>query len=241
MSSTTGFIDENQDLINAFSYSAASISLVGSLLVFSFPSQQRPRSRLVSFLMLGEVIKAIANLVGAAYQADMGSGGCATIAALVSFGDLVALYCTACIAYRLKTAKCNKRTLSPRSLHCFVWGTAAAFTILPLFSGSYGDTGGWCWIVDTDPYSTSLRYITLYVQIWFVMGYSCWVFWRLYHDVLYGDLYQVMHKKRPTRHEKSLQRMVRAFAKRCKFYPLVLVVVFSDYTSYDIHIPHNYF
>ena len=85
---------------------------------------------------------------------------------------------TVAIACVLHDVTVNLRMYRPheqkalmRRFHLAVWGAALLSALLPFTTGSYGSTGSWCWIEQTDPRSgfdvgTMWRYLVLYCPLW---------------------------------------------------------------------------
>ena len=58
---------------------------------------------------------------------------------------------TTMIAYCLYCAVVLQRGSPSRAkMHGIVWTTCLVLSLLPLFTGSYGDSGPWCWIAGHD-------------------------------------------------------------------------------------------
>mmetsp|Transcript_204 Transcript_204/g.254 ORF Transcript_204/g.254 Transcript_204/m.254 type:complete len:404 (-) Transcript_204:71-1282(-) len=68
---------------------------------------------------------------------------------------------------------------TPKMVHSFVWGTSLATTIPPIFTGSFGPAGDWCWIRDnTRPTSSASieRFACFYIIVWivFILSSICY-------------------------------------------------------------------
>jgi hypothetical protein len=64
--------------------------------------------------------------------------------------------------------------------NCFV---TILLTILPLFTSSYGPSGGWCWIINSTVVSNAWRFICWYVYLWAAECYCCYVYYRVWLHV----------------------------------------------------------
>lgn len=85
---------------------------------------------------------------------------------------------TVAIACVLHDVTVNLRMYHPheqkalmRRFHLAVWGAALFSMLLPFTTGSYGSTGSWCWIEQSDPRAafdvgTMWRYLVLYCPLW---------------------------------------------------------------------------
>jgi hypothetical protein len=104
--------------------------------------------------------------------------------------------------------------------HGVSWGTSVLMTILPLTTGSFGDTGGWCWIKSDTDTAVAWRFICFYILLWVAFGYNLFVYFKI--DQLLKGIQQEQ-KKQGTAQTKRARTMM----DQTKFYPLVLVVCYS--------------
>lgn len=75
------------------------------------------------------------------------------------------------VTVNLRMYRPHERKALMRRFHLAVWGAALFSALLPFTTGSYGSTGSWCWIEQTDPRSgfdvgTMWRYLVLYCPLW---------------------------------------------------------------------------
>lgn len=195
-------------------YISAAFSLVGSSTVMLFHLAVPPAARtfifrLVLWMMFAEFFKALTTLLGGLIESDH---TCVVVAIMNSFGDCASLFWTACIGHTLYDAVFNNggnRDHEPvmKRFHKFSWGLSFILTIIPLITGSYGEAGGWCWIVDDTALDVAMRYIQLYGPLWIIMSYCVYVYYLIYKKLAARDL--------------------SAVARRCAMYPMVLVICWT--------------
>jgi hypothetical protein len=104
---------------------------------------------------------------------------------------------------------------------CF--GVPLILTLLPLTSGSYGDTGGWCGIIYSD-WGIAWRYISFYILCWLVVGYNTYVYFCVWR--------RVREDARNGHNAEGQDKLLR----RIKFYPLVLVLCWAFATIDIVYI-----
>lgn len=54
--------------------------------------------------------------------------------------------------------------------HGFVWTTSIIFTVIPVFTSSYGYAGIWCWIEHSEVISNIWRFALYYVPVYICFG-----------------------------------------------------------------------
>lgn len=95
------------------------------------------------------------------------------------------------------------------------WGFPALMTLLPLSTESYGDTGGWCWLVNDDA-GITWRFFQFYLPLWAAVGFNAYVYYGVHRKlVLLNE--EAIASGNPMTTDTSL-------IERIKFYPLVLIV-----------------
>jgi len=50
--------------------------------------------------------------------------------------------------------------------HAVCWGVPLVLALLPLSTSSYGFSGAWCWMVNTDPASNAWRFVVFYIPLY---------------------------------------------------------------------------
>jgi len=89
--------------------------------------------------------------------------------------------------------------------NCFV---TILLTILPLFTSSYGPSGGWCWIINSTVVSNAWRFICWYIYLWAAECYCCYVYYRVWL------------------HVRAAHGANNPIASKLKSYPLALVICY---------------
>jgi len=171
--------------------------------------------KLVLYVSVSDAIYSFANLFGdvAGTNADdEGKFPCQLQAIVISYFELSSILWSCAIAFTLHMAIIRDErnsTISSKQMwyHLLCWGLPVFFTILPAFTKSYGDSGGWCWIKDDTDIAVAWRFITFYIPLWLAMCYCAWVYWGVRQKVS---------------HNLSTQR--GSMKDRIKYYPLVLVI-----------------
>lgn len=205
----------------------ASLSFLGSSFImfcyFNFKDLRTFAFQLVFFVSCSDFILSIGNFLGDAGGQDshLGSsdGLCTLQSIFISYGQLSSVLWSGAIAFTLHQAFLNRREdFSGQRISKYTyWYVGVCFglplivTFLPFATDSYGDTGGWCWIVQFNEAGTLWRLLQFYIPLWFVVAYNTYVYVSVYQRL------RDMDAARPN-------PQAAAMMSKIKYYPLVLVV-----------------
>jgi hypothetical protein len=125
--------------------------------------------------------------------------------------------------------------------HVTVWSVSLFISLLPLLTQSYGDTGGWCWIIaSADEHGGTIwRFVCFYIPLCVVFTFSALTFWKV-RSRLNAVLTVEREARARQQQEQAAQFGVQAdddaaveltedetkistMISRMRFYPLVLV------------------
>lgn len=152
------------------------------------------------------------------------SGLCNLQALLLSYFGLASMMWSVSIAFTLHMAflrdapgwSSNEVHLKNRKYQVLCFGLPCVLTLLPLFSSSYGDTGGWCWIHDDDSISIVWRFLQFYIPLWAAISYNIFVYTKVHRKI------KAIQQLDPSSNTTMMSRM--------KYYPLVLIICFTPGT-----------
>lgn len=169
---------------------------------------------LVLHMAVGTLMSSVGYIVGGFSTGAV----CAFFGAWISFWELGALVWAFLIAFVLHQAFLAENvtfkagTVEKYLYHflAFGWGFPLILTIGPATTGSYGDSGGWCWITDERPIDVAWRFIQFYGPLWIAMLYCAIVYARV------ARKFRMLNNGQDT-----------GPVRRLKWYPLVLVICYS--------------
>jgi len=232
----TDVSDNDSKLLTALNVSMAAFSFIGSTFIITcFIKFKELRSfayRLVLWVAISDWWNAIGNMMGdvggysASESGPSRSSACRFQAILISYFELTSILWSAAIAFTLHLAFLREDTRfsaveidsRARWYHVTIWCIPLVLTMLPLTTDSYGDTGGWCWILGDSAADKAWRFIQFYIPLWICVVYSSYVYIqvvRKFHALAAASLAAGGPSE-----DKS--HNVRAM----KFYPLVMVICY---------------
>jgi hypothetical protein len=215
------FSESQAHQLEIMNVTVAAFSLVGSLFIvgcyYKLKDIRNFAFHMVMCMAVSDIINAIGNLLGDAGGGNAYYGAtnpeCNLQSVLTSFGELASILWSTAIAFTLWQAVVrNNPSFGPVGIekhtlvyHSIIWGITVLFTILPGTTKSYGDTGGWCWIINTRDVDIAWRFVTFYIPLWIVIVFNAYVYAAVYYKLKMnsGDNEDVV--------------------ARIKYYPLVLV------------------
>eukprot|EP01130_Rhizamoeba_saxonica_P009668 TRINITY_DN3941_c0_g1_i2.p1 TRINITY_DN3941_c0_g1~~TRINITY_DN3941_c0_g1_i2.p1 ORF type:complete len:243 (-),score=32.25 TRINITY_DN3941_c0_g1_i2:590-1318(-) len=125
------------------------------------------------------------------------------------------------IAFDLWMIVVRKRTRTSfleKFYHIGAWVTALLFALFPLVTSSYGLSGIWCWIVNTDTASSVWRFLVFYIPLYLMIL----VVIVLYVMIIYNV---IKYFKKSDTDDKSKKR-VRRQLNRLKLYPIIFLLLY---------------
>lgn len=106
---------------------------------------------------------------------------------LQQFGTLSSIMWVTCITYVIHTVVTNPAsydtiTSDMWKFHLVIWGTSFFTSFFPMFTDSYGQAGGWCWI-DSSSIGIFWRFLIFYCPVWGIIGYILYIFYESYRSL----------------------------------------------------------
>jgi len=172
-------------LIDGLAVGTSALSFVGSMFVvacyFYLKDARSVLFTMVMFMSASDGIGSIAQMFGNAVAINMNF--CYFQAVLMSYFQLASILWCLAIAFILHMAYLRRnQAFFPnnigkiqRRFH-LIWVIALLLTIFPSFTGSYGDSGGWCWIQGRGGADTAWRIIQFYLFVWVAWIYCAFVY-----------------------------------------------------------------
>lgn len=206
----------------------SSLSICGSFFIifcyFKFQGLRTFAFQLVLFVSISDAIAAIGYFLGdSGGNADTHLGAsdflCQFQSILISYGSTASMLWSCSIAYTLYKAVLSNPPdprFAPVTIgglrKYYIWvcfGIPVITTVIPLFTDSYGDTGGWCWILPEPTINFAWRIVCFYLLLWAVVIYNSVVYYKVYKHFV-------------SRSGEGVNPMI----SKIKYYPLVLVICF---------------
>eukprot|EP00462_Mataza_sp_D1_P018222 CAMPEP_0175143112 /NCGR_PEP_ID=MMETSP0087-20121206/13232_1 /TAXON_ID=136419 /ORGANISM="Unknown Unknown, Strain D1" /LENGTH=293 /DNA_ID=CAMNT_0016427107 /DNA_START=14 /DNA_END=895 /DNA_ORIENTATION=+ len=224
--SVTDFTPEQSSTLEWANVALSVVSIMGSgFIVFCYFYLKDLRTfafRLVLMVSISDIFYSIGNFFGDAGGGDThlgaSDGFCQFQAIVISFFGLSSIFWAISIAFTLHKAFLQEaESFAPNRIHehstkyhVICWVVPLVLTLLPLFTDSYGDTGGWCWIKGNQSKHVAWRFFQLYIWLWLGVGYNIYVFLNIHKKirVIAGNM----------------QGSGAKMANRLKLYPVVLIV-----------------
>jgi len=227
----TNFSAEQNTALSAVRIVGSTFSMIGSgfiiLMFLVFADLRKFAFKLVFLVSICDLILGLGTYLG---DGNDDNTFCHFQAFIIQFGSISEVLWTGVIAYSIREVV----LVQPRNtriedkmnrFHMFVWTAAFVSCILPIFTDSYGDADGWCWISKNDEHrkswGTAWRMICFYIPLWVTIIFIIVVYRRTL---------------------KVLDRTGESF-KRMRYYPLVLIVIYFFATVdriWQIFAPANY-
>lgn len=225
--------DEESLTLEKLNIVTSVFSICGSLFIMSFffvlKDLRTFAFKLVCMVAVSDVFFSIGNFMGDAggdSTTHLGASPafCMTQALFIGYFQLTSLFWAISIAFTLHMAFLRENPdFAPSSIHehdkkyhLVCWGIPLILTILPLFTGSYGDTGGWCWIMSRNAMDNVWRFLQFYLWLFLGIGYNCFVFLSIFQKI---KQMQAMSGE-----ADGLGRSRNTMAGRLRLYPLVLLI-----------------
>jgi len=106
---------------------------------------------------------------------------------LQQFGTLSSVMWVTCITYVIHNVVSQPDRYQSIAddmwkFHAIIWGTSFTTSFFPMFSSSYGQAGGWCWI-DSSDWGIFWRFLVFYCPVWGIIGYILYIFYQSYKSL----------------------------------------------------------
>lgn len=213
------FTGSQHDALTAISVTFSLISFFGVLLIIvsylTFAKLRTFSFGLVFFMSCADLGALFSYLLG-----SPGEGGlCRFQGLLQQYCELSSIIWSALIAFTLYRAVVklqDSASLLKRYL-AFGYGIPVICAFLPLFTSSYTNTGGWCWISNTQTVGQVWRWLLFYGPLWSCVGYNAYCYYLT--EKAMKNMFSNQGTEMPTKY--------KALIKRLKLYPLILVVCWT--------------
>lgn len=222
------FTDEQNAALSVINQVGGCLSLLGSSFIIicylKFVNLRSFAFKLVCYMAIATFFLSIAAIIGNNHSHTI----CVVQAIIMSYFETSALIWAFLIAFVLHQAFLNlKETFQARMIDTYRnhfllagWGYPLLFTILPMTTNSYGEAGGWCWIIDDNPIDIVWRFLQFYIPLWMIMIYCMWVYIRVAREFQRQAQELELEENAPTGSKKT------PVGQRLKLYPLVLVICY---------------
>lgn len=208
------------DAVRVVMLAALSLSCLGCFFVcfvyFYFQDIRSFAYRLVVYMSLMDIGHAIGF-----FLPESPDSLCKTQAMITSYFSLASVLWTAALAFTLYYAVVRRKDVASLELKLvfFANGVPLLALIPPLAQGTYGPSGGWCWIKadgNDNAKGTFWRIATFYMPLWLVIAFNLFV----YVSVIRYLRQQVQLMLLP---DISSDKLVR----RLRLYPGILIVCYT--------------
>jgi hypothetical protein len=99
-----------------------------------------------------------------------------------------------------------------------VWVATGIFTVVPIFTSSYGHAGVWCWI-KRGGVSTVFRFATFYIPLYICIGLMIYMYFKII-----GTVKRTMQGQTDLE-ERDKRRAARAM-DRLRLYPVIFIALY---------------
>lgn len=178
--------DREETIVVDVTIASCTFSLLGALFIvvffLAFEELRKFAHRLIFYLAIGEFFWAGSYLLGPLRDDD---GLCQFQSVMISYWGLVVVLWTTVISYTLnRCLTCPASNLEDHErkylLGCF--GLPAIVAAIPLSTGSYGETLGWCWISRSSQASAEFLWelLVFYGPLWVCFAVSIFYSFTVY-------------------------------------------------------------
>mmetsp|Transcript_47727 Transcript_47727/g.82110 ORF Transcript_47727/g.82110 Transcript_47727/m.82110 type:complete len:382 (+) Transcript_47727:35-1180(+) len=221
----------HSEIINTLTIVLSAISLLGSgaiiLSFIIFPKLRTFALQLVVWLSFSDFCANVADLIG---MPEDGTPACTVQAVGKQFFLLAEVAWTTVISYTLyKTIVHQEKGQNRRvwRFHLYAWGLPFLFTLIPGTTGTYGESGPWCWITETDirefDLGTAYRFLLFYTPLWAAIVFNSFIYFQVIRAV-----------RRTTRaaggSRTAAGRRLVKLCDRLRRYPLIMIICWTPAT-----------
>ena len=218
---------------------SASLSILGCLLIITssliFKKLQSYTFRLVTYLAIADLLASISNpQSGFILPGYKDRTWCIAQSLVQNYSQMASLIITGIISYSLyKMIVLNDLSITNKEKYfvSFSFLLPLVLTPLPLITGSYGESGGWCWILYSQPIDRFWMVIEFYGQLVLMLFLNIFFYTKIFkilkRDEAFSQNREMMHK----------------VMNRIKWYPLILLICFGPSlvhrVYYEFHESHS--
>eukprot|EP01083_Nonionella_stella_P299053 1014795_1 len=184
-----GYTSSQLNTIVTLTVTVSSMSLIASLFIIINYWAIRPlRQQLAYKLTLWIGVSDLIHVISFCMGAPLNHGVCILQGITMQFGSVSSIGWVLAVSWtihHLMTAKRITRGGLKRKLyfmHIIIWSVTILFTVLPLFTDTYGASGGWCWFANDKAIDTVWRYLLFYVPLWLGIVYMIYIYvvtWKM--------------------------------------------------------------
>jgi len=195
------YTDEQVDILVTLNIIASSFSFIGACFIianyFAFKEFRNFAFKLILFVAVGDVLNSLGNFMGSPQD---GSFWCYLQAFITQFGDIVSFAWVTSIAFVIYSV-INRETQPTgqqvqkwyKNIHLVIWPTTLCLSILPFFSGSYGNDDGLCWIsvypnARANPWGAVWQWICFYLPLLGSIAFVATVYYRIWGQLTAPDV-----------------------------------------------------
>ena len=174
------------DLNKIFTTTAASLSLIGALLIIitfiMWPDLRTNSRRMIVFISINDFFVALFNIVGI-YNPPLDNYMCKMQSLVTNVTILSSFMWTLNLSYYFYLTICRKISVEyerpiMQLLHLIGWGIPILIGIIAFSNGAYGfyrnvGTSGWCWISQNQKWSKVVMWMFITGKGWEIMAYIC--------------------------------------------------------------------
>ena len=217
----SAYSEEETSLIVTIALIGASLSLVGATFIminyFLIKSLRNQLSyKLIFWVAVSDAIYAISNLFSIT-DVENKHSLCILSGMINQFGSIASLFWVVAISWTINRLMHSDKVLTKgqlkiilRYMHLIIWSSSIIITIIPLFTDTYGPSGGlyiimlnncmpylntylrlgWCWFKNDRPLDKALRYALFYGLVWISIVYMLAIYLRAWLKIrrMRGDI-----------------------------------------------------
>ena len=174
------------DLNKIFTTTAASLSLIGALLIIitfiMWPDLRTNSRRMIVFISINDFFVALFNIIGI-YNPPLDNDMCRMQSLVTNVTILSSFMWTLNLSYYFYLTICRKISAEyerpiMQLFHLIGWGIPILIGIIAFSNSAYGfsrnvGTSGWCWISEHQKWSKVVMWMFITGKGWEIMAYIC--------------------------------------------------------------------
>eukprot|EP01084_Bolivina_argentea_P023388 43621_1 len=195
---------------------------------YKFQELRRLAYSFVFYIAIANILREFAKMWGGGLKT--GTFGCSLQAFLIDYGAVVSFWWIGTIALVMysmifvnKFWDVTSQQIERRKYKFIAvnFSIPFIFALIPLFTSSYGNVGGWCWIMKTNTTDNVLRYISYYAHLLIILLLCIGIYIRIW-------LFLKKNLKANENDEAAdAHRQMHKMYVRIKWYPLCLILGFG--------------
>ena len=180
------------DLNKIFTTTAASLSLIGTLVIFitfiMWPDLRTNSRRMIVFISIGDFFVALFNIIGI-YNPPVDNSMCKIQPVVTNVAVLSSFLWTLNLSFYFYLTICRKISVEyerriMQLLHLIGWGIPILISFIAFTAGAYGFsknvvTSGWCWVSGNQEWWKVVMWMFITGKGWEIMSYICILYFYL--------------------------------------------------------------